>query len=357
MSSTAIMRQRILEAAVAAPSADNSQPWRLRWLANGVDLWIDETRSGGCSDSAYLLSDLALGACLENICIQAAALGCETDVALLPDPENAPRWVARVRWREGERRCEALAAAIGERHTDRSFPWRGVSDASVARLRAVAAEGGARLIAMPPGGRVRWRALSILRRAETLRFASRVLHAELFRGVRFDVGWREGCAEGLAPGSLGVERPLRPLFAALRRWPLMRALNALGAAPLLGARAAMLPALGAPHLFLLVAESARRPHILAAGRLLERFWLTATDEGLSVQPFAAVGAVAYGGASLESRWIRRRNALRADVEALCGGGCGLVFVRVGTADRQRSWPRSARRVASDLLFDTSFDGR
>lgn len=55
----------------------------------------------------------------------------------------------------------------------------------------------------------RRQALRLMRRAGTERFRNRTLHEELFSAIRFDVGWRATCPEGLRPGALGVEPPLR----------------------------------------------------------------------------------------------------------------------------------------------------
>ncbi|MDQ6646250.1 MAG: hypothetical protein M3Y93_03315, partial [Pseudomonadota bacterium] len=64
-------KAEILRAGIAAPSADNSQPWRFAWSEDVLDLRIDPGRSGGVSDARYVLSDLAAGACLENMIIHA----------------------------------------------------------------------------------------------------------------------------------------------------------------------------------------------------------------------------------------------------------------------------------------------
>lgn len=326
------VRDLIQAAANAAPSADNSKPWRMLWFDNRLDLWIDKHRSGEFSDKNYLLSDLALGACIENIRIQGNALGFATDIQLFPEPVVAPLWVARIQWRVSEIHDQVLAGAIPHRHTDRSFPWdRGGGAIDAARLHLESIEiglGNAHILNLSEGNK-RSSALRVLRRAESMRFASKMLHSELFRAIRFDVGWVTECDLGIPPRALGVERPLRPLFKMLRYWPVMRCLNMFGADRLMGARAADLPTRFSPLLYLLTVESMQRDHIIDAGRLMERYWLSATLSGLSVQPFAAVGAILYGGGALESHMQTRRVALAEEAEALCGGKCGLMFMRMG----------------------------
>src|SRR3546814_13217674 len=91
-----------------------------------LDLRIDASRSGRVSDTRYVLSDLAAGACLENMIIHARSLGYAADVQTFPRPDDE-LWAARIHWhRDSE--CdqpEPLASAIEPRHTDRRFPWPG----------------------------------------------------------------------------------------------------------------------------------------------------------------------------------------------------------------------------------------
>jgi hypothetical protein len=131
-------------------------------------------------------------------------------------------------------------------------------------------------------------ALHAIRIAETERFRRQALHEELFSAVRFDAKWNQGVSEGLPPGALGIELPMRAPFAGLRHWPLMHALSKLGVHGLLGLRAAYLPSALAPALGLLeVSEKDSATAAVLAGRALERTWLAATSQHLSFQPMAA----------------------------------------------------------------------
>ncbi len=110
-----------------------------------------------------------------------------------------------------------LAAAIEQRHTDRRFPWRGpiTADAQT-RLDAQAQLIPGQRLYWPQTSTERTAARSVIRRAETLRFNSPTLHAELFSSIRFAAGWHAASEEGLAPATLAVEAPLRPVFQAAR---------------------------------------------------------------------------------------------------------------------------------------------
>ena len=344
-------KEGILRAGIAAPSADNSQPWRFAWSGDDLDLRIDADRSGHVSDTRYVLSDLAAGACVENMIIHARSLGYAADLQTFPH-SGEELCVARIRWRP-DPECEQpepLAAAIEQRHTDRSFPWHGpITTDTQARLDAQA-EGivGQRLYwPQPPSERKA--ALSIIRQAETLRFKSPTLHAELFSSIRFPAGWQAGCEEGLAPATLAVEPPLRPIFQAMRRPAVMSMFNRLGAASTLGWRSAYLPIRLSPGLCLLVIPSAARSDVLAGGRALQRVWLQATLDGLSVQPYAAAGVLSLGFVPIEPAFERSLSRLRPALAELTESGLGLVFLRLGyasSAPRARSGRRALETFGS-----------
>lgn len=339
----------ILRAGIAAPSADNSQPWGFAWSGDELDLRIDAARSGGVSDTRFVLSDLAAGACLENMIIHAGSLGYSADVQTFPDEDDALCF-ARIRWRR-DPECdpsEPLAGAIEQRHTDRSFPWRGpITTQTQSRLNAEAGLIPGQHLYWPPNPRERKAALQVIRQAETLRFRSPKLHAELFSSVRFAAGWHATCEEGLAPATLAVEPPMRPVFQALRRPALMSMFNRVGAASGMGWRSAWLPIRLSPGLCLLVIPSRSRSDVLAGGRALQRVWLQATLVGLSVQPYAAAGVLGLGFVPVEPAFQQSISRLSSSLSELCGPGYGMVFLRLGYA---RSAPRnrSGRRAAASF---------
>lgn len=343
-------KEDIVRAGIAAPSADNSQPWRFTWCGDDLDLRIDAGRSGSVSDTRYVLSDLAAGACLENMIIHARSLGYAADLQTFPRDDDA-LWVARIGWRRdpGCDQPEPLAAAIEQRHTDRRFPWRGpITIDTQTRLTAQARLIPGQRLYWPQTPRERKAALSVIRQAETLRFRSPTLHAEMFSSIRFSAGWHTTCEEGLAPAALAVEAPLRPVFQGMRRPAVMTMFNRMGAASVLGWRSAYLPIRLSPGLCLLVIPSAARSDVLAGGRALQRVWLEATLEGLSVQPYAAAGVLSLGFVPIEPTFQRRLSRLGSALSDLCGSGHGLVFLRLGYA-------RSAARGRSGRRAPASFD--
>src|SRR3546814_2366453 len=104
-------------------------------------------------------------------------------------------------------------------------------------------------------------------------------------------------------------------------------LNRLGAASVLGWRSAYLPIRLSPGLCLLVIPSTARSDMLAGGRALQRVWLQATLDGLSVQPYAAAGVLSLGFVPVEPAFQQPLSRLGPALRDLCAPGYGLVFLR------------------------------
>jgi len=322
----------LIAAGVAAPSADNRHVVRFKPSGSALHLCVDAAAMCDLPHHRVSFHEMSFGAVIENICIAAAASGFAVTVV----PDDAWRTsgaVATVHFSASpDMRAHPLADAILARHTNRRlYSRRRIGDAILDEIAASAQA--------HPGTRVRWlddaasrrTALTAIRLAESERFRRRELHAELFSSIRFDSGWKQSADEGLAPGSLEVEPFLRGPFALLRRWPVQKALNAAGAASLLGLRAGWLPARSAPHLGVLLVDSDCQRPWLAAGRALQRLWLTAARNGVALQPMAA--AIALVAQQAGSGWARQSvQAHLVDlIGSLAGERTAVMLVRAGYA--------------------------
>jgi hypothetical protein len=171
---------------------------------------------------------------------------------------------------------------------------------------------------------------SLVRLTEAERFRTPALHDELFAAIRFDVGWRGSADEGLPPGALAIEPPLRPAFSSLRHKAVMRALTAIGAHHALGLRAGYAPCLSAPNIAVLAYTSANaQAGCWVIGRALEQLWLRATVLGFAVQPFIAPGLYSLDCYPDVPQRLRRH--LAEQWATLVPEGQPLVVLRLGRA--------------------------
>lgn len=324
----------ILESAIQAPSADNHH--RIRFAVDDDCIRVFAAEGQVLHPEGYqrLLALLSLGAVAENLRIAASRFGAAVETLLLPDPER-PDLLLNCRLQDGGA-VDALWQRIPERHTCRALRFRGPSMSEVQRAELAAA------VDRYPGCTLTWfdrreqreqrpRVLRLMRLAETERFRNPLLHTELFSAVRFDVGWHGDCAEGLPPGSLAVEPPLRPFFALLRHWPVARLTNRFGMHRLLGVRSCDLPCRLAPHLGVLAVDKADHQSLLDAGSAFQRLWLTATAHGRVLQPLPASALYAAAGAEAEGIPASLQQTLAGGWRELIGAAKPVMAFRLGFA--------------------------
>ncbi len=338
----------ILESAILAPSADNHH--RVRFEIIGDTIRVRHVGGelplpGGYKRVLVLLS---LGALVENLTIGASRFGIAVEADLLPQREQ-PEVVLQVRLRPHGAEVDPLWAIIPRRHTSRQMVFSGpvMSDAHYGELEAaVRACSGSELVWLE---KVKWRteALRLMRRAETERFRNRLLHEELFSAIRFDVGWHSTSSEGLPPGSLGVEAPLRMFFAGLRHWSLARWVNVFGAHHMLGFRSCYLPCQIAPHVGLLTTRKADDRSTLDTGRSFQRLWLVATAHGRVLQPMPASALYACTGAIDDGIPEGLQRCLAERWQRILGDSIPLMLFRLGFAAQAPIV--SGRRPLNDYL--------
>ena len=318
--------QSILSAGVLAPSADNDHLFRFAILADRVVMKKHESfRSANAQ--TRLLAYISFGAAVENIALQATCLGKKADISWLVGDDA----ICEIRLIDSSDLPDRLAGAIPSRHTNRRF----FSGPSLAAAEKADLE---REVEHVPNVKLTWldlptqrrEVLRLMRLAETERFRSRTLHAELFSALRFDADPGADCERGIPIGAAEVEMFARPLFGMMRRWSVMRLLNIVRAHSLLGLRAAYLPARLSPHVGVLTSDGDIPHAAISAGRALERFWLRTTQLGMALQPFAA--APLYARSEFTGVSERTRATLRAGWAELVPRRIPLMAFRLGHAD-------------------------
>ena len=340
---------KLITAGLAAPSAENHHYVDFAW--NGSETitlrWLPPDNIGAHAFNARILSLIGAGTMIENIVIRASHEGLGVEI----EEKLASPWLILLHFQPiSTLVADPLDTVIVARHTNRKwFRNPGLSATQkheIEELRSPFSKTEHFFwLDQPPQ---RDAVLKLIWRAESERFKSAALHQELFSAVRFDLGWNATAEEGLPPGSLEVEKLMRPGFEMMSHWPLAKALSMLGAHRMMGLRAAYLPARGAPNLAVIATTQQLEPGCLAAGRLLERIWLKVTEYGLSMQPLVASCLLSLPGwhgvsptcaLKLEQGW----NKLIGP-EIL-----PVVLFRIGTADPVTV--RTSRKPVTSIRID------
>jgi nitroreductase len=156
-----------LTAAVAAPSIHNTQPWRFRVRAGGVDVLADHSRRLAVLDPSGREAVISVGAALLNLRLAILARG-RTPLTMVMPFADQPDLVARVTFGPPapiSATVHMLAEAITRRRTNRRpFSNASVPSEVLAELVAAAEVEGGRLAVADPGPREA--ILSLVRLAE-----------------------------------------------------------------------------------------------------------------------------------------------------------------------------------------------
>ena len=323
--SSASTLQRILSAGILAPSADNRHLFRFSILTDRVVMKPDDLFRSADAQTR-LLACISFGATVENIALEATCVGYSADIDWLLT-EDA---LCEIRLVASDDPPDRLAQAISLRHTNQRF----FSGPPLAPAEKTDLE---REVSRVPQAHVTWldqpaerrTALRLIRLAETERFRSRALHAELFSGLRFDMPPNSNCEQGIPIGAAEIDIFARPFFRLMRHWSVMRLLNVARAHSLIGLRAAYFPARLSPHLGVISAGGEIPEAAISAGRAFERFWLRATQLGMVLQPFAA--APLYARPEFKGVSFDTRAALQSGWTELQPHGMPLIAFRLGHA--------------------------
>lgn len=264
-----------------APSADNSQPWRMQGSGQQLGLHYvsrhAETNVFGAYSHATLLG---IGALAENLDMALAVNGVQGKWRWHGAPNETYATL------ELDRIPAAFTTPAGPtcRHTNRlPFTSAPLAPALVSRLTA-STEGGNRITVLQDKPQ-RQALVELVRLASEARFCDKALHGWLYGSLR-RTPEEVARGDGLDMKSLGLPPGGKTLMGVMSDWGRMQTLNRLGIYKLLAkAETGLIGA--APALICLTGPSSSQA-VIDAGRLLNRLWTELNLEGLAVQPYYVV---------------------------------------------------------------------
>lgn len=350
--------KQILERARWAPSGDNEQCWRFEIVADDrVIVHGYDTREHCVYDLDGSASQIGIGALIETISIAASHLGLRVDSARMAT-STIERPLIDVRLTaDSEVRADPLAAFIETRSVYR----RALSARPLTSIEktALTASIGARYELV-------WReSAAERRRMAGLLFASaklRLIMPEAYPVHRDAIEWGATFSEDRVPeAAVGLD-PMTALLMrwVMRSWTRVRFFNRFLAGTWMPRiQLDVIPALKCAAHFVLVAKQppATIDDFIAAGRAVQRLWLTATRLNLQLQPevtpliFARYSRDRLQFSSLpEVPALAEQLATRLDQVIGQPAAKNAVFMgRIGAGKAATS--RSLRLPLEQLMFD------
>ncbi|WP_220498455.1 hypothetical protein [Stieleria mannarensis] len=284
-----LVQESMVQAAILAPSPDNNQPWKFKFSDQGVDVFLDPSRSLP-SDEASMFDLTAIGAAVENAILGAAEYGCISEITCR-DLDDATLQgqlpVASITIRPGGV-PDPLFDAIESRCTCRKPYASGPLDTEVI-------EALNHSISSLPSVQVDWITSAaekkqfgkLIAMTDSLRFRTEAFHAELFRQLRFKPSEVQATRDGLDVRTLELPFGVTTMLRTLKSWTVMQLVHRLRLTPLLtGPSKIAVQKSGAVAVVSVPAASTE--NFLIGGRAIQRIWLKAAQAGLSMHPLGSL---------------------------------------------------------------------
>ena len=335
----------------AAPSADNSQSWRMVWDGSCLNLQFRATGhtdlSPSPSDTATLL---AMGGVIENIMQMGARL--QLDLQLETHPDDPGRCASITVGKLEQKQDLPRDHPLFSRHTNR-FAYAATPLPEDVKSELVSMrDGSANILLFDEADSIRGIA-NLIKTASGVRFRVRQAHEWLAGSLRFNTS-EEVHGSGMDVRSLDLPPGGATLLRITRSWRVMSALNKLGVYRFMAA-ADSAPVFAAPALVAIRASSDSAGAI-EAGRLLTRAWIRLNELNIAVHPYYVI---------TDQLARLREHTLPGELEATvaqikeeCSRRCALsdsdslyMVLRVGYP--KRAAPRSLRVALAEVYLDQS----
>lgn len=355
--------EQILDLARWAPSGDNTQPWTFE--IEGPDKVTIHVRDQA-DDDIYDYNDgqptlLSTGCLLESMRIAASRHG----KMLWWSYEGGSANMHKIRVELPDApgiEPDPLLPFVHMRSVDRR-PYRATGLTPAQRQALTAALGDEFRIQWHETRGARWR----LTRLNSMATNIRLRIPEAFMIHQRVMDWTHRRSPDRIPvGAVGLDAmTLKIMRWAMRDWSRMDRMNRISGTGAARLQLDYLPGLGcAAHYTVTranpVSEEDRIPSLIRCGQAVQRFWLTATQLGLSMQPSMATAIFAhYGRHGIDftgDAKIRRQAAeLAGRLDGLLpGGGDDLLWMgRIGAPRSRRVGPRSIRKPLEALMVNAA----
>jgi hypothetical protein len=272
----------LVQAAILAANAHNTQPWLFTVTPDRIEVHADMSRTIGAMDPLLREQQISLGCALENLVLAGPPNGMTATVSLLPDPSDATH-VATVTLAPTTASGSPLFDAIAARHTHRGAydTSKAVTSQQLDTLSALVDVPDTELVWFSTDAQKRTFSDLTIRATEAI-IADPQQSADDYRWYRSNWHDVQQLRDGITIDPSGQSAVIRAISKLL---PTTQKQNNDGW--LSGTRDSQLPtaaAFGA-----VVVRDARSPlQRLQAGRLWQRMHLKATVDGLGMQPLCQI---------------------------------------------------------------------
>ncbi|TCD01051.1 Rv1355c family protein [Pedobacter psychroterrae] len=348
--------EQLVSAAILAPSAGNNQPWM--WYANQGNLFLfhNQTVSVSWSDFDEITSNISFGAAIENLKIEAGKLGLQVASSFFPVKENK-RLAAAFTFSTSEIAYgKELAPGIALRLTNRKKGnGQKLSREIIASLKSVAELSDGAVLEIVENDEDVQKIADIVAKVERMRFLYPQGHHEFYNS---ELRWTDEEAletkTGLDIRSLELSESEKAGLFVAKSPGVIKLLNEWGGGAAFEklSKTAVLSSAG---IGLITMPEYSAENFIKGGEAVQRVWLTANLNGLSIHPVSApiffLARLNEGnGAEMTTDMIKELEELEATLNKIFSSlekKQGIFMFRLSYADDASV--RSFRKPVEEIL--------
>lgn len=299
----------ILAAGHQAPSADNCQPWLFEIKKDTIFIHhnLSETNANHIYNIDYFADFVSLGMVLENITLQAKALGYYSDVKLLDPIPDKPLVEIKIKKIRESETAEILPMIMQRKTNRKAYDKKQLDEKILNFIQKIGKEKGVRVHLVNNRKTIK-RFAHIIASHDAILWEDQELRKNLLRMLRFGKKFHP---DGLSLESLelGMKQYIfKPIIKLANFFPLLWKALAIGS--ILHTRKSIDYS---GHLAIITVAKKHHPHTyIEGGQAFQAIWLELTKNKIALQPlfgplaFILNGKLKKGGLSMRHERIRKK---------------------------------------------------
>jgi len=282
--------KELIDAAVKAPSPDNSQPWIFKPRENKLTIEQDEKRARHSLNYDNTASLIGLGGVIESISIAASHNKLKATIRL-PDYALSKFPWAIMEFERSEIQADELYSAIDIRATDRRPFKKGKMSENI-KKELLKDHLRFRGTGFHLKENISDTFHNLLLQTDRIMWEHKDVHRDIFSWVRFTIKEMKNSRDGMGLRSMGINFVQAPLFWLVKNFQIQKIFNPLFFLKAYQFHLSRLIRSSAG--FGLVTVSTNTPEdLVQAGRLWYRLWCRLNLEGFGVQPLSSASLLIY----------------------------------------------------------------
>lgn len=278
---------KIVEAAVIAPSAGNNQPWKWVFSKGVLFLFHDKYRSWSWGDYYEMGSHMGLGGALENVHLQTQALSLDDHIELFP-LTGEPEFIAAVRFTPAavpvDSNTISFAASLYTRHTNRKLGKREkLSQDFYTSLKQMVDEVENVNIFYTEDEEELNELAEIIAECDKVRLLNELGHEEFYHELRWNRAEAEQTKDGVEVASVDITQSEIAGFKVAGDWKAVELLSRWDKGDAFK-KLSLKAVKSASAMVAFTIPEFTHEKLINAGRIVQKTWIFANQQGVAVHP-------------------------------------------------------------------------